>query len=343
MRIDGHDVRDLKLADLRSQFSIVLQEPLLFSGTIATNIAYGKPDASKEEVIAAAKAANAHDFISAFPDGYNTLLGEGGAKTSGGERQRIAVARAFLRDAPILILDEPTSSIDSRTEAVILDALDRLMQGRTTILIAHRLSTLRSVDEIVVMDDGRLVQQGTHQELIDQPGMYKQLWDAQTRSRGAEVTQLPAPAAKEKPGSSPRPPALLQESASRTELRSTADARDEDADAGEAEQGDDREPAAPARRRGGTAAPEDRAAGDAHEDPGRRRRLAGGTVRERLPAPRLRRLLRRGPCAHAAYVRRERHGDRWRRSVHRRVSPAASGSRIAGRSRRSTRTAAASA
>jgi ATP-binding cassette subfamily B protein len=197
VRIDGHDVRDLKLADLRNQFSIVLQEPLLFSGTIATNIKYGKPNASEEEVIDAAKAANADDFISAFPDGYNTLLGEGGAKTSGGERQRIAVARAFLRDAPILILDEPTSSIDSRTEMVILEALDKLMQGRTTILIAHRLSTIRSVDEILVMDNGRIVQQGTHEELADQTGLYRQLWESQTRSQGAEVTQLPAPSASE--------------------------------------------------------------------------------------------------------------------------------------------------
>ena len=193
VRIDGNDVRDLKLADVRKQFSIVLQEPQLFSGTIAANISYGKPDASKEEVIEAAKAANAHDFISGFPDGYNTLLGEGGAKTSGGERQRIAVARAFLRDAPILILDEPTSSIDSRTEAVILDALDLLMQGRTTILIAHRLSTIRSVDEIIVMDHGRIVQEGTHEELADQSGLYKQLWQAQTRTQVAQVAQLPAP------------------------------------------------------------------------------------------------------------------------------------------------------
>jgi ABC-type multidrug transport system fused ATPase/permease subunit/GT2 family glycosyltransferase len=199
VRIDGNNVRDLNLADLRRQFSIVLQEPQLFSGTIATNIRYGKPDASEEEVIAAAKAANAHEFISAFPDGYSTVLGEGGAKTSGGERQRIAVARAFLKDSPILILDEPTSSIDSRTESVILDALDRLMQGRTTILIAHRLSTIRSVDEILVMDDGRIVQAGSHQDLAAQPGLYRQLWDAQTRARGAEVVQLPAPSTPEKP------------------------------------------------------------------------------------------------------------------------------------------------
>jgi ATP-binding cassette, subfamily B, bacterial len=197
VRIDGHDVRDLKLDDLRTQFSVVLQEPLLFSGTIATNIKYGKPTASDDEVIAAAKAANAHDFISSFPDGYNTLLGEGGAKTSGGERQRIAVARAFLRDAPILILDEPTSSIDSRTETVILEALDRLMHGRTTILIAHRLSTIRSVDHILVMDDGRVVQEGTPEELVNQPGLYRHLWDAQTRGRGAEVAHLPAPSPTE--------------------------------------------------------------------------------------------------------------------------------------------------
>jgi ATP-binding cassette subfamily B protein len=231
VRIDGHDVRDLKLDDLRTQFSIVLQEPLLFSGTIATNISYANPNASEEEVIAAAKAANAHDFISAFPDGYNTLLGEGGAKTSGGERQRIAVARAFLRDAPILILDEPTSSIDSSTEEVILDALDRLMQGRTTILIAHRLSTIRSVDEILVMDDGRVVQQGTHEELADQPGMYKQLWEAQTRSRRAEVAQLPAPSAKEEPTPAPavaRLPAGKPESEGG---EAAEDTRDEAADA----------------------------------------------------------------------------------------------------------------
>jgi ATP-binding cassette, subfamily B, bacterial len=194
VRIDGRDVRDLKLTDVRQQFSIVLQEPLLFSGTIANNIRYGKPDAPMQEVIEAAKEANAHDFISAFPDGYDTVLGEQGAKLSGGERQRIAVARAFLKDAPILILDEPTSSIDSRTEAVILDALDRLMEGRTTILIAHRLSTIRGVDDIVVMDDGEIVQQGTHDELVRQTGLYGQLWDAQTRAAAHRQPQLEAAA-----------------------------------------------------------------------------------------------------------------------------------------------------
>jgi ATP-binding cassette subfamily B protein len=179
--IDGIDVRDAKLKSLRSQFSIVLQEPLLFSASIFDNIRYGKPDASEEEVEAAAKAANAHDFITALPDGYETLIGEHGAKTSGGERQRIAVARAFLRDDPILILDEPTSSIDSKTESVILEALERLMEGRTTIVIAHRLSTIRAVDEVLVMQDGRIVQRGTHEELGDEPGLYQELWDAQTR------------------------------------------------------------------------------------------------------------------------------------------------------------------
>jgi ATP-binding cassette, subfamily B, bacterial len=197
VRIDGHDVRDLKLADLRSQFSIVLQEPLLFSGTIQSNIRYGSPDASDEEVIEAAKAANAHDFITELPDGYITLLGERGAKISGGERQRIAVARSFLRDAPILILDEPTSSIDSRTESVILEALDRLMEGRTTIMIAHRLSTLRSVGEILVMNEGEIVQRGSHQELSAVDGLYKELWDAQTRARDGQppVPSAVAPAA----------------------------------------------------------------------------------------------------------------------------------------------------
>jgi ABC-type multidrug transport system fused ATPase/permease subunit len=181
--IDDHDVRDLTIASLRAQFSIVLQEPLLFSGTIAENIEYGRQGASRDELEQAAKAANAHDFIEALPKGYETKLGERGTKISGGERQRIAVARAFLRDAPILILDEPTSSIDSRTEAVILDALERLMEGRTTILIAHRLSTVRSVQQILVLNDGQVVEQGAHDELLDHDGMYRNLWEAQTRGR----------------------------------------------------------------------------------------------------------------------------------------------------------------
>jgi ABC-type multidrug transport system fused ATPase/permease subunit len=179
--IDGVDVRELQLESLRSQISIVLQEPLLFSGTIADNIRYGRLEASDEEIVEAARAANAHDFISALPQGYETELGERGSRISGGERQRIAVARAFLRNAPILILDEPTSSIDSRTEAVILEALDRLMVRRTTFIIAHRLSTIRRADLILVLDGGRLVQRGTHEQLLAQDGLYRQLHERQTR------------------------------------------------------------------------------------------------------------------------------------------------------------------
>jgi ABC-type multidrug transport system fused ATPase/permease subunit len=179
--LDGIDVRRLTLRSLRRQVSIVLQEPLLFSGTIAENIRYGRLEATMDEVVEAARAANAHDFILRLPQQYDTELGERGAKLSGGERQRIAVARAFLKDAPVLILDEPTSSIDSRTEAVILDALDRLMVGRTTFLIAHRLSTIRRADAILVIDQGRLVERGTHQELLRRGGLYRQLHVAQSR------------------------------------------------------------------------------------------------------------------------------------------------------------------
>ncbi len=191
--LDGHPVTDLTLESLRSQFSIVLQEPLLFTGTIAENIGYGKPGATTAEIEAAAQAANAHDFIVKLPKKYQTMLGERGVKLSGGERQRISVARAFLRDAPILILDEPTSSIDSRTEEVILDALDRLMVGRTTIMIAHRLSTVRHVDEILVLSGGEIVQRGEHDTLVKQRGMYRQLWLTQIRSRRSRRTAAPAP------------------------------------------------------------------------------------------------------------------------------------------------------
>jgi ABC-type multidrug transport system fused ATPase/permease subunit len=177
--IDGMDVRDATIDSLRAQFSIVLQEPLLFPGTIRDNIAYGRLDATNDEIQDAARSANAHDFISGLSQGYDTVLGERGRKISGGECQRIAIARAFLRDAPILILDEPTSSIDSRTEATILDALDRLRQGRTTIMIAHRLSTIRHADLILVMDRGQLVERGTFEQLIEQRGLFLELWEAQ--------------------------------------------------------------------------------------------------------------------------------------------------------------------
>jgi ABC-type multidrug transport system fused ATPase/permease subunit len=182
--LDGIDMRDATLASLRNQISVVLQEPLLFSGTIAENIRYGSLGASEEQIEAASRAANCHDFIAALPDGYDTVLGERGAQISGGERQRICVARAFLRDAPILILDEPTSSIDSKTEGVILDALEDLMEGRTSFMIAHRLSTVRHADQILVMQDGLIVERGTHEDLVDRGGVYSQLHVAQTRERG---------------------------------------------------------------------------------------------------------------------------------------------------------------
>jgi ATP-binding cassette, subfamily B, bacterial len=154
--LDGIDLRDYKLADLRNQFAIVLQEPVLFSTSVAENIAYARPDASEEEIVEAAKAANAHDFVKALPDGYDTLVGERGMRLSGGERQRISLARAFLKDAPILILDEPTSSVDLGTEAVIMEAMERLMRGRTTIMIAHRLSTLDNCDAHLKIDAGTI-------------------------------------------------------------------------------------------------------------------------------------------------------------------------------------------
>jgi ABC-type multidrug transport system fused ATPase/permease subunit len=184
IELDGVDLRRLSLHSLRAQVSVVLQEPLMFSGTIADNIRYGRLDASDEEIVEAARGANAHDFIAALPAGYETELGEKGAQLSGGERQRICVARAFLKDAPILILDEPTSSIDSKTEAVVLDALDELMVGRTSFIIAHRLSTVRHADQILVMSQGRIVERGTHEELLDGGIAYRQLHDAQTRQRG---------------------------------------------------------------------------------------------------------------------------------------------------------------
>jgi ATP-binding cassette subfamily B protein len=190
--IDGVDLRRLSLRSLRAQISVVLQEPLLFSGSVAENIRYGRLEATMDDIVEAAKAASAHDFIERLPLGYDTQLGERGAQLSGGERQRLCVARAFIKDAPILILDEPTSSIDSKTEAVILDSLDRLMAGRTSFVIAHRLSTIRQADVIVVLDYGRIVERGTHDELLARHGMYRQLHDAQMRKR--PVPRLPVEA-----------------------------------------------------------------------------------------------------------------------------------------------------
>jgi ATP-binding cassette, subfamily B, bacterial len=181
--LDGTDIRTLTIASLRDQVSIVLQEPLLFAGSVVDNIAYGRLDAGQDEIVEAAKAANAHDFIVRLRDGYETVIGQRGTRLSGGERQRISVARAFLKDAPILILDEPTSSVDSRTEGVILDALERLMVGRTTFLIAHRLSTVRHADLILVVLDGEIVERGTQEELLAQQGVFHDLWSVQTGHR----------------------------------------------------------------------------------------------------------------------------------------------------------------
>jgi ATP-binding cassette, subfamily B, bacterial len=191
--LDGIDIRQINLKSLREQTSIVLQEPLLFSGTIADNIRYGRLDATMEDVIEAAKSANAHDFVMRLPKQYETQVGEQGVQLSGGERQRICVARAFLKDSALLILDEPTSSIDSKTEAVILEALERLMEGRTTFMIAHRLSTIRKADKILVIDQGQLVEQGSHDELLQHEGLYKQLVDAQSdRSKHSSQPSIAA-------------------------------------------------------------------------------------------------------------------------------------------------------
>jgi ATP-binding cassette subfamily B protein len=161
--LDGTDLRDFRLADLRDQFAVVLQEPVLFAASIAENIAYARPDATADEIVAAAKAANVHDFVTRLPHGYDTQVGERGAQLSGGERQRVSLARAFLKGAPLLILDEPTSSVDTATEAAILEALDRLMRGRTTFIIAHRLGTLEGCDVRLRLERGRLVREAEPQ------------------------------------------------------------------------------------------------------------------------------------------------------------------------------------
>lgn len=177
--IDGHDVKDVQLKSLRHQISLVLQEPFLFPISIAENIAYGRPDASREEIEAAARAANAHLFIEQLPQGYETIVGERGSTLSGGERQRLSIARALLKNAPVLILDEPTSALDAETEGLLLQALDHLMRGRTTFIIAHRLSTIRNADKIVVLKDGAIVESGTHTELLKNNHHYARLHSAQ--------------------------------------------------------------------------------------------------------------------------------------------------------------------
>lgn len=179
IRIDGHDIRDVKLHDLRGIMGIVSQESILFNDTVFNNIAFGMPDAREDEVIEAAKIAHAHEFISQMPDGYQTNIGDRGGRLSGGQRQRISIARAILKNPPILILDEATSALDTESERLVQDALTRLMQNRTTLVIAHRLSTIQHADEIIVMQKGEIIERGKHNQLLAGGGVYKKLYDLQ--------------------------------------------------------------------------------------------------------------------------------------------------------------------
>lgn len=188
--INGHDVRDLRLHDLRDHIALVTQEPFLFDDTIAANIAYARPGASQAQIEEAARAAAAHDFISALPEGYATRGGEGGLRLSGGQRQRIAIARAFLKDAPILLLDEATSALDTESEALVQAALERLMQGRATLMIAHRLSTVRKADRIYVIEAGRVVEAGSHAQLVRKAGLYARLAKQQSLDGGPTVSEV---------------------------------------------------------------------------------------------------------------------------------------------------------
>jgi ATP-binding cassette subfamily B protein len=190
--VDGHDVRYVTLESLRSHIGVVLQDTLLFSATIRENIAYGRPDAREDEVIAAAKAAQAHEFIMSFPKGYETEVGERGITLSGGQRQRIAIARALLVDPRILILDDSTSSVDMETEHLIQQALNTLMRGRTSFVIAQRLTTVKSADQVLVMDHGRIVERGTHEELLTQAGPYREIYDLQLRDQEEAIASIAA-------------------------------------------------------------------------------------------------------------------------------------------------------
>ena len=183
VRVDGQDIRSYTLASLRSQISLVLQETILFYGTVRENIAYGRPEATLEEIIAAAQTANAHEFIMELPEGYDTLISERGTTLSGGQRQRIALARAIIRDAPILLLDEPTTGLDASSEGQVVEGMARLMAERTTLVIAHRLSTIMRADLILVVEHGEIVERGTHQELLAQGGRYAELYELQFRGQ----------------------------------------------------------------------------------------------------------------------------------------------------------------
>ena len=177
--MDGHDLRKVKLSSLRKQVAVVLQDTFLFNTTVRENLLYGKPDATDEELITAAKTAYAHDFIMALPDGYDTEIGERGVKLSGGQKQRLALARAILADPRILILDEATSSVDAEAEYLIQQALESVLKGRTSLVIAHRLSTIRDADKIIALEEGRIIEVGDHHELMRHGGLYSQLYRRQ--------------------------------------------------------------------------------------------------------------------------------------------------------------------
>jgi subfamily B ATP-binding cassette protein MsbA len=185
--LDGCDIRRVTLKSLRDQMALVTQQTILFNDTVRANIAYGNLNCSDQDIFEAAKAANAHDFIQKLPQGYETIIGEQGVKLSGGERQRLSIARALLKNAPILILDEATSSLDSDSETEVQRALDRLMQGRTVFVIAHRLSTIRNAHRIIVLSEGRMVEQGTHEQLMALHGEYQRLYDLQFKDDGTKV------------------------------------------------------------------------------------------------------------------------------------------------------------
>jgi subfamily B ATP-binding cassette protein MsbA len=214
--LDGHDIRHITVRSLRSKMAMVLQEAFLFNDTVRANIAYGKLGATDEEIAQAARSANAHEFISALPDGYNTVIGERGVRLSGGQQQRLSIARAVLANPRILILDEATSSVDSETEKLIQNAIYRLVRNRTTFVIAHRLSTVLHAHKIIVLHEGRIVEEGTHQELLAMGRLYKKFFDMQFRvgdeTPAETVSETPRPEAEpdlRPPGAEGRPPLVL--------------------------------------------------------------------------------------------------------------------------------------
>jgi ATP-binding cassette subfamily B protein len=192
--LDGHDLREIRLTSLAATMGMVTQETYLFHDTIGANLLYAKPEATEEELISACKVANIHDFIAGLPDRYDTVVGERGYRLSGGEKQRVALARVILKDPRVLILDEATSHLDSESEALIQEALERVMKGRTSLVIAHRLSTILSADLILVLDQGRIVERGTHAELIEQEGLYRQLYERQFAVPSSGSGDVAAPA-----------------------------------------------------------------------------------------------------------------------------------------------------